>query len=343
MSAEEVVLPLDAALAAVRQVVPPSPLVEAPDLSRRLGVPVHLKLESLQATGSFKVRGAAARILSLGEAELRRGVIACSSGNHGLAVAYVAERVGAHAVVCVPRWVDPVKLQAIRDHGAEAVVEGATYDQAAAVSERLARERGLTVVHPFDDPWVAAGQGTVALEILETLPDVGTVVIPLSGGGLAGGMAWVLGTRGRAVRTVAVSARRARVMLESLVLGRPVDLPEEETVASALAGGIGLRNALTFGLVRDWVDEHVVVEESAIRAAMAYAIRSLRVVVEGGGAVGIAAVLEGALSVSDARPVVVVVSGGNVSAGVLMEVQTSRNAGEQEVGSVRRSTSEATR
>ena len=329
---------MDDARAAVRRLVPPSPLLEVPALSRRAGRPVHLKLESLQVTGSFKVRGAAARILSLGAEERERGVVTCSSGNHGKAVAWVAGRLGVPAVVCVPDWVDPVKLAAIRESGAEAVLAGPTYDAAAERAWALADARKLAFVHPFDDPWVAAGQGTVALEILDDLPEVGCVVVPLSGGGLAGGIGVALAGRGGGVGVVGASAERARVMVESLRRGRPVEMSEEETLASALAGGIELDNRVTFDLVRRFVDTHVVVPEAAVARAMAYAFRSLRLVVEGGGAVGLAALLEGlldeaapvprdegaavrrAVEPGDDRPLVVVVSGGNVAEDVLAGV-----------------------
>lgn len=312
------VLDLNAALRSVRRLVPPSPLLEVPELSAGAGVPVYLKLESLQVTGSFKVRGAAACILALDAAARKRGVVTCSSGNHGRAVAWVAGRLGVPAVVCVPAWVDPVKLDAIRAAGAETLVEGETYDEAAGRAREIARARGLSLVHPFDDIRVAAGQGTVALEILDELPDVGTVVVPLSGGGLAGGMAWALRRRGRGVRTVAVSAERAGVMVESLRAGRPVEAPEEPTLASALSGGIELDNRVTFRLVRDEVDEHVLVSETAIGGAMAHALMRRKLVVEGGGAVALAAVLEGRVNPAGGRPLVVVISGGNVSPDVLV-------------------------
>jgi threonine dehydratase len=313
-------LPLAEALDAVRSLVPPSPLLEVPELSERSGSRVLLKLESLQVTGSFKVRGAAARILALTPGERRRGVVTCSSGNHGRAVAWVAGRLGVPAVVCVPDWVDPVKLEAIRESGAEALLAGSTYDEAALRARELADERGFVFVHPFDDPRVAAGQGTVALEILDALPDAGTLVVPLSGGGLAGGMGAAAAERGRDVRVVAASAERARVMYESLRHGAPLELPEEETVANALSGGIELENRCTFGLVRRHVTDHVVVAEEAIERAMAWAFRRGRLVVEGGGAVALAALIEGAVAPADDRPLVVVVSGGNVAADVLLGV-----------------------
>ncbi len=314
-------LDLEAALRAVRTVVGPSPLLRAPDLDELAGRPVWLKLESLQETGSFKVRGAAAHLSALTPELRARGVVTCSSGNHGRAVAFVAERLGIPATVCVPSWVDPVKLAAIRHHGAEALLVGDSYDEAEAHALEVARERGLTFVPPFDDEHIAAGQGTVALEILEALPDVGEVAIPLSGGGLAGGMGRALAQRGRDVAVTAVSARAARVMWESLQAGRPVELPEEETLATALAGGIGLDNRVTLALVRAYVDRHLLVDEDAIVSAIAAGFRR-GLLLEGGGAVALAALLQGDLRAErpDPRPLAVVLSGGNLDLSVLRRV-----------------------
>ena len=302
-----------------------TPLLEAPAASARAGRPVLLKLESLQVTGSFKARGAAARLGALEGPERARGVVACSSGNHGRAVAYVAESLGIPATICVPDWVDPVKLAGIRGHGAEAILVGPTYDESEAYAQALARTSGRTFVSAFDDPWVIAGQGTLALEVLDALPTAPCAVLtPLSGGGLAAGIAGALRQRlgEGAPPTVAVTAERAGVMLASLRAGRPVELPEEPTVASALAGGIGPDNRWSFRWVRDLVAEHAVVTEEAVRAAMAFAFRELRLLVEGGGATALAAVLSGAWRAppDGEGPVVVVISGGNVSLEVLSEV-----------------------
>lgn len=302
---------------AVRGVAEVTPLLEAPALSERMGRRVLLKAESLQVTGSFKVRGAAARLAALTREERHRGVVACSSGNHGRAVAWVAGRMGIPATICVPEWVDPVKLKGIRDAGAEAVLAGPTYDESELHAQELARTTGRTFVSAFDDPWVIAGQGTLALEILDALDEAPAAVLaPLSGGGLMAGIALALRGRlgDRAPRAVAVTAERARVMLSSLEAGRPLELPEEETVAGALAGGIGLDNRYSFALVRDLVDEHVLVSEEAVRRAMAYAYHELKLVVEGGGATALAALVEGTWTPPPGEgAVVVVVSGGNVS------------------------------
>ena len=323
---EEIARELDfeAARAALVGIARRTPLLPAPALSDALGREVLLKLECLQVTGSFKVRGAAARLAALDDGERRRGVVACSSGNHGFAVAWVASRLGIPATVYVPEWVDPVKLSAIRASGAEAVLAGATFDEAEARARTDAGKEGRTYVSAYDDPWVIAGQGTVGLEILEHAPSPpSAVLVPLSGGGLIGGIAAALRLRagGEAPRAVAVSAARAAVMHASVAAGRPVEIAEEETVASALAGGIGPDNRWSFPLVRDLVDEHVVVDEPEIRAAMRFCATALHVVVEGGGAVPVAALRARRWSPPEQEgPVVLVLSGGNVAPSVLAAV-----------------------
>lgn len=314
---------------AVAEVAIATPLLRAPELETRVRASgddrprIHLKPENLQVTGSFKVRGAAARMASLTHQERSRGVVACSSGNHGRAVAHVAGRLGIAATICLPEWVDPVKRDAMEEAGARILLAGATYDEAAERAGELCRERNAVFIHPFDDPRVVAGQGTIGLEILEELPDADTVVVPLSGGGLAGGLAWALKRTKPDVRVVAASARRARVMVESLRAGRPVRMEEVETLASALSGGIGRENRYTLDLVRELVDEHVLVEEEQIARAMIFAAERLHLVVEGGGAVGLAALLTGAVSAGVDGPLVVVLSGGNVGLDTLAGLHTT--------------------
>jgi threonine dehydratase len=309
----------DAARIRIADLVLRTPAVESEELSRRTGGPVWLKLENLQHTGSFKVRGAANKLLALTPEERARGVVACSSGNHGRGVAYVAERLGVPAVVCVPEWIDRTKLDAIRGHGAEAVLAGATYDDAEAASIEIGNRRGLTYVHPFDDPDVIAGQGTVGLELLEQVPAVHTVVVPLSGGGLIGGMAVAIKERNPNARIVAASAMNANVMYRSVQAGHPIQCAEDETLATALSGGIGVENAHTFELVRDYVDEHVLIGEDEIRAAITFSAREHHIVVEGGGATAIAAILSAS---AGEGAVVAVVSGGNIDCGVFAKILT---------------------
>lgn len=323
-------------------------LLHDPWLSEETGRDVHLKAECLQHTGSFKVRGAASRLEALSDAERARGVVACSSGNHGRAVAYVAGSLGIPATIFVPEWVDPVKLEGIRARGADAVCRGESFDESEALALEMAAKERMAYVSAYDDPYVIAGQGTLADEIIDQLDGAAPAafVVPMSGGGLVGGIAAALrdrrrdsgddgsasrqgdgtvdearrGARGPAC--LAASAENAAVMLASLRAGHPVELPEEETLANALAGGIGLDNRYSFALVRNLVDAHTTVTEEEIAEAMRYAMARVRLVVEGGGAVGLASLLVGAWSEVDLPdgPLVVVLSGGNVSADTLAGV-----------------------
>ena len=303
--------------------VDPTPVIRSPRLSDQLGVPVWLKLECLQPPGSFKVRGAASKMLALDPRERSRGVIACSGGNHGAAVAYVARLLGVPATVCVPESVDPVKLRAIRDSGAEAVVQGATYDDAERVSRRLERERGLSYVHPFDDPDVIAGQGTVGLELLEQVPGLAAVVAGVSGGGLAGGIGAAVAGRQPAVTVIGASAQNAAAMVASLRAGHPVDIPDVPTLAEVLGGGIGLDNRWSMTAVRQFVGEHVLVTEDEIAAAMTFCLAVHRVLAEGGGAVGLGAALAGKLP-RPGGPLVIVISGGNVDPAAVLALAGRR-------------------
>lgn len=317
------------ALAAVRAAFPPSPLIHDPALSDCLGRPVHFKLECLLPTGSFKVRGALSRMAGL---EGRgTGVVACSSGNHGRAVAWAARRLGIPALICLPGWVDPVKRAAVEGAGAEARLVGDSYDEAEAEAVRVARETGRVLIHPFDDPRVVAGQGSVGLEIAEQCPGTAEVWLPLSGGGLAAGVAWALREAGSGAVVRAVSARAARVMRASLEAGRPVELPEEPTLASALAGGIGLENRVTFSMVRDLVHLHEEVTEEEIARAMAYGYHQLGLVLEGGGAAALAALLSRPVPAGDGS-LVVVLSGGNVDPAVLARVLEVQDEGASVAG-----------
>ncbi len=323
-------LPFQLDIAGARARISPhiqlTPALPSLPLSQETGVHTLLKLESLQVTGSFKARGAANRMLEIPVPDRERGVVACSSGNHGRAVAYMAKRLRISAIVCVPAWVDPVKHAAIQELGAEVVLVEGTYDDAEAEALRLEGERGLIPVHPYDDPAVIAGQGTLGLELLEQAPSLDTVLVPLSGGGLCGGVAYALKSAQPGVRIVAVSAENGRVMYESIRAGEVVEMEEEETLASALSGGLGFNNRYSFPLIQALVDEHLLVSEEEIADAMLYAARQLHLVVEGGGAVGLAALLQ--RKVVPQAPdgtVAVVVSGGNVGPGTLAELAERRS------------------
>lgn len=308
--------PIDVAAAAarIRGVAVRTPLVPSPALSDRVGAEVFLKLETVQPTGSFKVRGAASKILALSEGERSQGVVTASTGNHGRAVAYVARRLGIGATVCISPDVPPGKIRALRDLGATVEIVGASQNDALDRAHSIVEATGAAFVHPFDDPAVIAGQGTIGLEIAEDLPGAATVLVPLSGGGLMAGIATALADAAPAAVPVAVSMERAPVMAMSLEAGRPVDAAEEETLADSLRGGIGLDNRHSFRLVSRLVRRVVLVGEESIWDGMRFLFEQHRVVAEGGAAVGVGALLAGAVDPLDG-PVVVVVSGANAEPG----------------------------
>ena len=297
-----------------------TPLLRSGELEERSRVTTYLKLENLQRTGSFKLRGAASRMLQLSDEHRKRGVVAVSSGNHGRAVGHVARIIGVGAAICLPETVPAHKVDAIRRSGADVRVNGATYDDASEHAKRLEREEGRIPIHPFDHPDIIAGQGTIGLEILEDRPDVDTLLVPLSGGGLISGIAIAAKSVRPTIRIIGVSMERAPVMHRCLEEGRLVTLEDEPTLADALAGGLGGENRYTFPICRELVDETILVSEEEIARAMAFLMNSHRVVAEGGGAVGVAAVMSGRL-----RPggiVAVVVSGGNVDLPLLFKIAT---------------------
>jgi threonine dehydratase len=307
----------------IRGIAIRTPLIDSPELTERVGVAVYLKLENVQRTGAFKIRGAANKLRSLTAGERERGVITISSGNHGRAVAHVARELGVRALVCMSTRVPPSKVAGIRHLGGEVVLHGESYDEAERHALWLQEERGLTMIPPFDDPHIIAGQGTIGLELLEDLPAVDTVVVPLSGGGLLSGIALVLKSTDGSIRTVGVSMDRAPVMFHSLRAGHPIQMEEEDTLADALAGGIGLDNRYTFRMIQEYVDETLLVTEEEIADAMVFALERQRLVVEGGGAVALAALLQGKVR-GVGENVVVVLSGGNVEIPLLLEIAHRR-------------------
>ena len=302
----------------IASIVRKTPLVHSPELTERAGGAVYLKLESLQETGSFKIRGAANKLLSLDPGARERGTITVSSGNHGRALAYVAHRLNVRAVVALSKAVPENKRAAIQKLGAETVVQGKTYDEAAEYAAQRQAEQGLEMIHPFDDPFIIAGQGTIGLELLADLAEIDTVVVPLSGGGLLAGIALALKSADAGIRVVGVSMERGPAMFESLRAGRVVDIVEEPTLADALAGGIA-PNVYTFKMIQKYVDDTVLVSEKEIASAMAFALERHHLVVEGGGAVGIAALLSGKVA-HLGQHTAVVVSGGNVDIPLLLKV-----------------------
>ncbi|WP_207884861.1 hydroxyectoine utilization dehydratase EutB [Pseudomonas sp. 30_B] len=295
----------------IQGLVRETPLAHSPSLSNLLGAPVYLKLESQQITGSFKLRGASNAIAQLSDEQKARGVVAASTGNHGRALAHAARVLGVPATICLSQLVPANKVQGIRELGAEVRIVGNSQDDAQAEAERIARDHGAALLPPFDHPQIIAGQGTLGLEILEQLPDVRQVLIPLSGGGLFGGVALALKHADPTIRVHGISMRRGAAMAASLAAGHPVEVKELPTLADSLGGGIGLGNRYTFALARDYCDQLHLLDEDSIAAGIRHAYREERQVVEGAAAVGIAALLDGLIA--PVGPVVVIVSGRNIA------------------------------
>jgi threonine dehydratase len=286
-----------------------TPLVQSTSLSARAGVPVYLKLETLQPTGSFKLRGATNALALIAEQGFRR-VVTASTGNHGRAVAYAARALGIEAVVCMSSLVPQNKVDAVAALGARVVIAGKSQDDAQVEAQRLERYEGYAFVPPFDDPRVIAGQATIGLEIVKALPEVASVAVPLSGGGLFSGVAFAVRSIKPDTQLIGISMERGAAMHASLQAGRPVYVDELDTLADSLGGGIGIDNQYTFGMTRELIDRVVLLDEVSIAHGIAHAYREERIVVEGAAAVGIAAILDGAIQ--SQGPIVIVISGCNI-------------------------------
>ena len=287
-----------------------TPTILSASLSELFGVPVHLKLEHRQTTGAFKLRGASNAVALLSADEKAHGVIAASTGNHGRALAYAAKREGTRAIICMSRLVPQNKLDEIGRLGAEIRIVGNSQDDAQQEVERLVEAEGLVMVPPFDHPAVIAGQGTLGLEVMYQVPEAATVLVPLSGGGLAAGVAAAVKGVSPATKVIGISMTRGAAMKASLDAGHPVPVEELPTLADSLGGGIGLDNRLTFAMCRDLLDDVVLLSEEEIAAGIRHAYAVEREIVEGAGAVGIAAILAG--KVKPRGPVAVILSGRNI-------------------------------
>jgi threonine dehydratase len=298
------------ARAAIAGAVLQTPLVPSDSLSAQAGQEILLKLESLQPIGAFKLRGATNAIHRLTDEQRRRGVGCCSTGNHGRAIAAAAARSGVRAVVALSALVPVTKVGAIEALGAEVRRVGVSQDQAQVEIDRLVQEQGLTDIPPFDHPDVIAGQGTIALELLEDRPDLSAIVVPLSGGGLISGIAIAAKALKPEIRIIGVSMEQGAAMVESLKAGKPIEVTEVASLADSLGGGIGLENRHTFAICRDLVDETILVSEAEIYRAMQFLFREQRLVTEGGAAVGAAALLAGKLKLDS--PTALIISGHNV-------------------------------
>jgi threonine dehydratase len=299
-----------AAAARIQGQVFPTPLVRSSSLSKQDEVEVFLKLECLQNTGSFKLRGATNAILSLSQEEKDRGIVCVSTGNHGRGLAYAAKQNGVRAIICMGNLVPRNKIEGIAALGAEVKIVGGSQDDAQVEADRLVSEDGMTMVPPFDHPDIIAGQGTIGLEILDAMGDLDSVVVPLSGGGLCGGVALAVKSIKPSIRVVGVTMDRGAAMYQSLRAGKPVFVEELPTLADSLGGGIGMDNKFTFELVSKYVDETVLVSEDEIANAIRHAYFKEQQIIEGSGSVGIAAALAAKLDAGGKTAIVV--SGKNI-------------------------------
>ena len=281
-----------------------------------------LKLETAQPIGAFKLRGALNAVAAVPDGA--PGVTCCSTGNHGRGVAFAARAAGLRAVICMSELVPRAKVEGILALGAEVRIAGLSQDEAHAESRRLAREEGLVEISPFDDPLVIAGQGTIGLEMLEDRPDLAAILVPLSGGGLAAGVALAAKAIKPEIRVIGVTMERGAAMFASIRAGQPVEVVEMASLADSLGGGIGLDNRLTFPLCRDLLDDCVLVTEQEIYEAMQALYYEDRMVAEGASVVGIAAMRAGRLPAIDG-PVATILTGRNVDMTTFTDVVAGRN------------------
>jgi threonine dehydratase len=298
-------------------VVAVTPCTFSATLSAMTGSRIFVKLENLQVTGSFKERGAANLLLQFAPAERRRGVVTASAGNHALAIALHASRLGITAVVVMPQWAPLGKVTAARRHGAEVILHGENYDEAFARAKEIEAERDLVFVHPFDDPRIIAGQGTIGLELIEQVPDLEAVVVPVGGGGLIGGIGLAIKSERPGVRIIGVQAEEVPGMKNALSAGRRVVVPASTTIAD----GIAVRRVgeHTFDLARRYVDEVVSVDEEEIANAILLFLEIEKTVVEGAGAVPLAALVNKRVAL-EGKTVALVVSGGNIDVNLISRI-----------------------
>ncbi len=283
-------------------------IIECPTMEKLTGNKVFFKLENLQKTGSFKVRGALNKIMHLTEEEKARGVIASSAGNHAQGVALGATNLGIKSTIVMPGTAPLSKVMATRGYGAEVVQVGTVYDDAYKKACEIQAETGATFLHPFDDPYVIAGQGTIGIEIIEDLEDVDMVIVPIGGGGIASGIAKAVKSLKPSVKMVGVEAENAASMLEAVKQGCPCTIKTTPTIADGIA--VARAGQLTCEMIRDYVDEIVTVSEDDIARAILFLMEKGKVVAEGAGATPVAALLAGKIK-EQGQNICCVISGGN--------------------------------
>jgi threonine dehydratase len=287
-----------------------TPLERSRSFSEMSGADLHLKLENFQRTGAFKIRGAMNRIQTLSDAEREAGVVTASAGNHAQGVALAASRAGVDATVVMPKFAPVSKVKATRGYGASVRLEGVDYDEAQAYAHQLERDEGRTYVHAFDDPVVMAGQGTLGLEIVDDCPDLDTVVVPIGGGGLISGVAVAIKAQLPDVRVVGVQAEGAASAAKSLEAGEVTEIDSVDTIADGIATRSVGSQALE--VMEEYVDEVVTVDDREIALALTLLLERSKTLVEGAGAVALAAVLSDAFEYDDGETVVAALCGGNI-------------------------------
>ncbi len=297
-----------------------SPCARSEHLSQTTGQQVYLKLENLQMTGSFKERGALNRLSLLTPEEAARGVVAASAGNHAQGVAYHATRLGIRSIIVMPLATPLVKVTATRNFGAEVILHGANYDEACAEATRLCHAEHMTFLHPFDDAAVMAGQGTIALEMLEQVPGLEALIVPIGGGGLIGGIACAAKAIDPDIRIIGVQTERLPSMLQAVQQGHPVTVDAGTTIAD----GIAVRRAgnVTYPVVAEYVDEIVTVDEDEIACAILLLLEREKTLAEGAGAAALAALLQSKTSLAQRQSVKtgVLVCGGNIDVTLLARI-----------------------
>jgi len=301
---------VEAARGRVEGVARHTPLERSRTFSEMSGADVRLKLENFQRTGAFKIRGAMNRIATLSDAEREAGVVTASAGNHAQGVALAAQRAGVDATVVMPKFAPVSKVKATRGYGASVRLEGVDYDEAQAAAHELERQEGRTYVHAFDDPVVMAGQGTLGLEIADDCPELDTVVVPIGGGGLISGVAVAIKERLDDVRVVGVQAEGAASAAKSLAAGEVVEIDSVDTIADGIATrAVGEQ---TLDVMAEYVDEVVAVDDREIALALTLLLERSKTLVEGAGAVALAAVLSEAFEYDDGETIVAALCGGNI-------------------------------
>ena len=302
----------------IRPHVRRTPLEPSADLGREIGGPVFLKLENIQHTGSFKVRGAINRLMALDPDQRRAGIVTASSGNHGLAVAFGMNRLGIKGVICLPEGASALKVRMLERLGAKIRFHGSTCEVTEAYARRRAEETGQVYISPYNDPFVVGGQGTIGLEIMERLPQVDCIMASVGGGGLIAGIAGAVKGLRKAIRMVGCLPAHSPVMAASVRAGRILDVQTRDTLSDGTAGGIEA-DTITFDPCRSLIDDWVLVSEAEIRSAMVRVFDNHRLVIEGAAGVTVAGFLKMAPQLAG-KTVALVVCGGNIDAALFKSI-----------------------